>query len=422
MPLREAARVACLSRAFLRSWRCHPKLIFNKDTIGLKSASRENFHHKITRVLRNHSGISLKTLEVDYRGIVGFDGSGYLDGWLQTALKPGIEELTLSLSNRRVNYKFPCSLLSDGVRNSLRYLKLHCCDLRPTVELGPLRTLTSLQLCSVRIKWNDLECILSNSLALEHLELAYCLNIICLKIPCALKRLNSLRVEGSTLKLIESKAPNLSSMLVRGHNLDFSFVETLQLKKLSMQSTILDAHIQLPSIMPNLETLVIESRNQVVDGPMLPSKFLYLKNLTIRLQSGLTISQPFDYLSLVSFLDASPSLEIFRLDVRQQDMIHESISADSQLRDMPERRHGYLKSVEIIGFSSAKSLAELTCYILENAVALECLTLDTVYGHRCGQGRYPRCFLGYQGALMDAPERSWLSKHTLRTKFHLQLN
>jgi hypothetical protein len=34
--MREAARAAHASRAFLHFWRCHPNLIFNKDTIGLK--------------------------------------------------------------------------------------------------------------------------------------------------------------------------------------------------------------------------------------------------------------------------------------------------------------------------------------------------------------------------------------------------
>lgn len=55
---------------------------------------------------------------------------------------------------------------------------------------------------------------------------------------------------------------------------------------------------------------------QVVDAPMLPTKFLCLKHLIVRLSLGTTITQAFDYFSLVSFLDASPSLETFILNVR----------------------------------------------------------------------------------------------------------
>jgi hypothetical protein len=65
-------------------------------------------------------------------------------------------------------------------------------------------------------------------------------------------------------------------------------------------------------------------------------------------------------------------------------MMHESVFADSQLRDMPDLCHGNLQSVKIRGFTSAKCLVELACYILKSAVSLECLTLDTVYVPRCG--------------------------------------
>jgi hypothetical protein len=45
---------------------------------------------------------------------------------------------------------------------------------------------------------------------------------------------------------------------------------------------------------------------------MLPTKFLYLKHLTICLRPR---TFPYDCFSLLSFLDASPSLETLRLDV-----------------------------------------------------------------------------------------------------------
>lgn len=190
----------------------------------------------------------------------------YLDSWLQAALNPGIEEVTLWLFHTRRIYEFPCSLLSDGVRNSLRYLKLRCCALRPTVELAPMRSLTSLHLSFVSIKWNGLKRLLSNSLALEELELVCCDKIVCLKIPSALQRLNSLNIFGcSALKVLESKAPNLSSLSLSdfGGGLVFSLVKTLQMKKLITESTVYDARTRLPSIMPNLETLVINSCQQV---------------------------------------------------------------------------------------------------------------------------------------------------------------
>nr|CAB3479694.1 unnamed protein product [Digitaria exilis] len=127
--------------------------------------------------------------------------------------------------------------------------------------------------------------------------------------------------------------------------------------------------------MPNLETLFLHT-NAEVDTPMLPTKFLNLKHLTIQIWSS-----SYDYFSLVSFLDASPYLVNWNLDVAQEDMEHESIfEGSSHLRQLPEIHHHRLKSVEIIEFSSAKSLVELTCCILKSAVSLEQLTLDTLHG------------------------------------------
>ena len=52
-----------------------------------------------------------------------------------------------------------------------------------------------------------------------------------------------------------------------------------------------------------------------INTPMVTDKFLNLKCLRIYL-SGDEVSPPaYDYLSLVSFLDASPSLETFILSV-----------------------------------------------------------------------------------------------------------
>jgi len=182
-------------------------------------------------------------------------------------------------------------------------------------------------------------------------------------------------------------------------------VETLQIKKLDMARAnfIHDARAKLPSIMPNLETLVIASGHEVVDAPMLPTKFLYLKHLTVRLVSGSTISRPYDHFSLVSFLEASPFLQTLILNVIAVRMAHELILTDSELRHMPQHHHGFLKSVKISGFSSAMSLVELICHILENATSLEHLTLDTIHGPRCGQGKFTRCIPIARDVSVEAP-------------------
>ncbi|CAL5009534.1 unnamed protein product [Urochloa decumbens] len=381
LPMDAAARAACLSHAFLSFWRCYPKLTLSWQMLCSK-AHGGSLRHRINSILRNHTGIGLKILRLN---LDDQDSSfPYIDSWLQVAVTPGIEELTLELYKK---YKFPCSILSDGVRNSIRSLQLDSCVFHPTPELGPLRSLTRLRLRSVRITGDELERFLSNSLALEHLDLHYCKEITILKVPYVLQQLSYLRVFGCwNLRVIENKAPSLSIFSLTGKVSKLSIGEASQVMKilgLRRANVVYYARAKLPSIMPNLETLNLASSAEV-DTPMLPTKFLNLKHLAIQI-SGATFSPSYDYFSLASFLDACPSLETWNLDVSQKNMEHESIfGGSSHLRQLPECGHDHLKSVEIIGFNSAKSLVELTCYIVKSAVSLERLTLDTLHGDgRC---------------------------------------
>jgi len=75
----------------------------------------------------------------------------------------------------------------------------------------------------------------------------------------------------------------------------------------------------------------------------------------------------------------------------------------SDLRKMPENHNDKLKCVRIINFSSAKSLIELTCHILESAMSLECLTLDTTHGApRCSVTKHGRCWRMTRDEIMEA--------------------
>lgn len=94
------------------------------------------------------------------------------------------------------------------------------------------------------------------------------------------------------------------------------------------------AHVELPSSMPNLKIATIRSSGEMANIPMLHSKFLHLKKLSIAL-STITFSPAYDYFSLVSFLDACPFLENLILDVSKTEMEHVSIFTDpSNLRKM----------------------------------------------------------------------------------------
>ncbi|CAD6268097.1 unnamed protein product [Miscanthus lutarioriparius] len=383
MSMRAAARAACVSRAFLHSWRRHPNLIFNNRTLGLDrntygaNESARGFSSKVDHILKKHSGIGVKKLKIHMPLDYKLKDSCYPDSWLQFAVTLGIEELELALPVK-AKYNFPYSFFCNGSGDSIRYLLLADCSFHPTSEVGSLRSLTRLHLCAVSITEDEIGCFISNCYALEQLEIRYCDWIVCLRVPCMLQRLSYLEVLGcSKLRVIDNKAPNISSFYFGGNpKVQLSLGETLKMKNLymSFSGAIRYVRFELPSSMPNLETVTIYSSREMVDTPMLHGKYLHLKNLSIALNAAAS----YDYLSLVSFFDACPSLETFVLDASHWKTEHVSIfTYPSDLRRMQEQHHHRIKNVKILNFSSAKSLVELACHVVEHMTSLECLTLET---------------------------------------------
>lgn len=273
LPMEDSARASCVSRTFLRSWRHHPYLILSKKTLGLKpNASGKGdvwaFTTKMDQILRNHSGTGVKTLELKVSECRDLNPC-YLNDWLQIAITPRIESLTLVLPSKYEEYNFPCPLLFGVNGNLIQHLDLTFCAFRPTVGVGCLRSLTKLRLSRVRITGEELGCLLSNSVALMQLKLDYCSEIICLEIPCMLEQLSCLTVSGcSMLQKIESKAPNLSTCNFTGDNLVQLSLESLQVKNLYMgcfnEINFLNYSItELPYMVPYLETLTLSSYHEV---------------------------------------------------------------------------------------------------------------------------------------------------------------
>jgi hypothetical protein len=254
-----------VSQAFVRSWRCHPNLHFSKETLGLNENACQkdgipDFKSRVDSILKKHSGVGVKAFKLEVYN-EDLCHRHHLDRWLQVVVKPGIEELGLRLTRAR-NYNLPCRLLSGGIGGTLKYLSLSNCQFHPTVRTGCLRSLIALKLNSVHIESGELGCLLSGSLSLERLELWYCQNIVDLKIPC-LQGLNHLEVMFcSSLRAIESKAPNLSSVRFGDHlQLPLSLENMSRIKIFNRHCSgiVFYARADVPSVMPNLEALTIRS-------------------------------------------------------------------------------------------------------------------------------------------------------------------
>ncbi|KAM0896088.1 hypothetical protein ACQ4PT_023415 [Festuca glaucescens] len=388
MGLRDAARVSSVSRSFLRSWKSYPNLIITSETLCLKGGEYER-SLKISRdlarntnsILQKHSGEGVKVLKLQINDFPRFSTSRDLNRWLRIAVKPGIEELDLWLelhSRDAAVYDFPCSLLHNGSGKSIQYLHLSNCAFRPTDGLVCLRSLTSLDFFDVRITADELGYLLANSVALDKLRLVFCHELVFLKIPSLLQRLSHLIVNCcENLEVIESKAPNLYSFRYIGDQVRLSLGDSVRDFEIGASGSdfVHYACENLPRMLPNLEALDISSR-YVKDTPVIPNKFLHLQLLCIGY-----FMPDYDYFSLVSLLDACPSLETFVLYVDPERVEQESVLVDSSrdLRQLPGHFHRNIKDVQIFGFCSARTIVELTCHILENATSIEWLTLNSQF-------------------------------------------
>jgi hypothetical protein len=228
---------------------------------------------KVDHILQNHSGVGMKKLRIELFDCDKVD-SCYISSWLRIAVTAGIEELTLYLPatpEDEAYYSFPCSLLFNGSENSIRYLDIGICAFRPTAGLGRWRSLAILSLSNVLIADDELEGLLYNCAALEHLGLLNCPEIVCLKIPCLLRRLRVLRVSVCrNMQVIDSNAPSISIFHFSGSLVSISFGSALQVKNVHMEclefgqsNIVLHARTKLLSYAPNVETLVISSPNEV---------------------------------------------------------------------------------------------------------------------------------------------------------------
>lgn len=67
LPLKDAARAACMSHSFKRLWRCRPNLTFSKKTMGYKKnarrrrITRRDYNSRVDHILGNHLGTGVKT-------------------------------------------------------------------------------------------------------------------------------------------------------------------------------------------------------------------------------------------------------------------------------------------------------------------------------------------------------------------------
>lgn len=315
MPMRDAAQAACVSHAFLRFWRSYARLNFDVYTLGLMDLGRRvppsfgpidkqefdddylkknspiirDFSARVDHIMHNHIGTGVQTFRlVPPYGL--YIDPALLNRWFQAVIAPGISEfyLYLDMGDEGLGYSFPCSLLSSSNRpgcSTITSFSIAGCGLRSLDWVGCLTTLCTVHLHRMRVTGEQLTCFLSSSPGLQELQLSYCNDIVCLKIPCLLSRLRLLLVRNcNSLQRIGCDAPQLKSFGYVGlPTTQICLGDSSPLVRQMKMSSVTDdeptgmlcyATTKLHSVAPNISSLVLSSCFEV-SACMLASDYCY---------------------------------------------------------------------------------------------------------------------------------------------------
>ncbi|KAI5393652.1 hypothetical protein KIW84_060686 [Lathyrus oleraceus] len=309
LPIREAVRTSVLSKIWKNKWYTLPNLVFDRQGVFSEDAlvNQSKLVKIVDHVLLVHSG-PINMFKFSEYDLIDEVLVSDIDRWILHLTGRFIIKFVLEvlMEEKEEYYKIPWCLFSC---QSLHYLKLQWCWLKPPKEFGGFRNLTSLDLNLVTMTQDVFENLISGCPLLEKLKLT--------------------EVDGLTQ--INIHAPNLKIFEVFGEFEGIRFHNTFQLVtvivdsrlNLSPENNLRTLHGRSSKLLdffdrrPHLQSLVIGSCFlKYLAAGLLPIK---LPTPCIGL-SYLSLSINFDDLKEISaalcLLRSSPNLQKLKISAR----------------------------------------------------------------------------------------------------------
>uniref|UniRef100_A0A0A9BIR1 F-box domain-containing protein n=1 Tax=Arundo donax TaxID=35708 RepID=A0A0A9BIR1_ARUDO len=383
LSLKEVVRTSAVSRKWRYLWQVSPKLNFDGITIcGKNICGKQQYSLKfisnVYAVLLQCRGRVVEELAIKF----DFDTMlvGHLNNWVSFAVSSGTKFLAFDLAPkdfrcRNDRYIFPFKLLDNGSVSRLQKIQLSFVSLQPPTQFSGFPNLRKLDLNLAHVNGKDFPEMLANSHKLEWLRIVRCHLYDELKVASPLPCLVYLNVSYCEISKIALCAVKLRTFVYNGRPVPIDFNRSSELENADIyfsSVTLEHAFTELANALTTVKNLTFDTACKPAKMPCLMDNlctFSLLKHLKLIL----LFKDDVDNLSLVSFLRSAPFIENFEM--------HMSVFPSLYLGKGPTRRHPAcpyknLKNVFITGFIGSNGQLEFLVHIVENAHALEVLTID----------------------------------------------
>lgn len=166
LPFKKLCTLSVLSKRFRNSWKLCRDLSFDIEVA--RNLSRDEYRNIVENFFSNHSSTRADRLKLCYDAT---DEGSLVSFWVGKAIKLGIEELELNLTQKEDEITLEHDLI-DG--ESLRILRLINCELKLPPESNGLRHLRELTLQSVAATEKLTASVFRNCVSLRVLRLIRC--------------------------------------------------------------------------------------------------------------------------------------------------------------------------------------------------------------------------------------------------------
>ncbi|KAK9266884.1 hypothetical protein L1049_027143 [Liquidambar formosana] len=387
LPVRDAAKARVLSPRWRYLCASTSNLNFDlftifgiNDTMKYHSYSYNFWESKLKFINTVDKVLQLSGSKVDSFRICYSLGNGsacHIDRWISFAVRMQTEKIELDFYflSRDKTYNFPCHLLPPGKISQLKHLCLKLCMLRlPHDFADRFNSLKTLDLDIVILDQNFCESILSACINLEWLRLVFCRLPVSFRICGKCVHLKFLVLEFCEgAKTFELSSLALTTFEYIGRDTNFTFIDVPSLRKVHINSGYDFESNEFAKDLSQLQILSLMlytwEGQRTLRIPANMTKFSRLKQLKL----FLVLTLDFDLLSVRFILNASPHLQKFHLG------LHYQRAGKGQMKKKEDIKHIYhqLKEIKISGFSDRWIVKELVKYLLNNAVSLERMIVDT---------------------------------------------